>query len=101
VIVPEGRTGTRDRISDAVTPAPAMAGRRQRKLADRLDLHNTSVDERVADTHRCGFVDLRKGRVCLLAVGHSGSCDFVGREEVDAMLRTGRSVTSNRGQPNR
>ncbi len=41
------------------------------------------------------------GRVCLLAVGHPGSCDFVGRDEVDALLRTGGSVTPNRGQPDR
>ena len=78
-----------------------MAWRRQGNLANRLDLHNTSVDERVADTHRCGFVDLRIGRVCLLVVGHIGSCDLVGREEVDAVLGTGRRVTSNRGQPDR
>ena len=101
MVGPEGPTGTSDRVPDGVPSTPATAQRRQRTPADRLDLHNASVDERVADTHRCGFVDLRIGQVCLLAVGHPGSCQFVGRNEVDAVLRTSGSITPKRGQSDR
>ena len=101
LVGPEGPTGRSDRVPDAVSPAPVMARKSQRRPADRLDLHNASIDERVADTHRCGFVDLRIGRVCLLAVGHPGSCHFVGHDEIDAVLRTSGGVTPKWGQPGR
>ena len=44
---------------------------------DRLDLHNASVDVRMACAHLCGTFDLRTGRTCIKPVRHLGSCEFV------------------------
>jgi 1,4-alpha-glucan branching enzyme len=44
---------------------------------DRLDLHNASVDVRMASAHLCGAFDLRTGRTCIKPVRHRGSCEFV------------------------
>lgn len=44
---------------------------------DRLDLHNDSVDVRMACAHLCGAFDLRTGRTCIKPVRHLGSCEFV------------------------
>jgi hypothetical protein len=53
---------------------------------DRLDLHNTSVDEGVAATGACAEVHLPTGRTCTLGYGHDGSCDFVPRDHVEESL---------------
>jgi hypothetical protein len=44
---------------------------------DRPDLHNASVDERVATSGGCGQVHLPSGRTCTLDQDHAGSCHFV------------------------
>jgi hypothetical protein len=44
--------------------------------ASRFDIHNTSVDERVAEAGLCGFMHLASGRTCVLPARHSGSCSF-------------------------
>ncbi|MDQ3764213.1 MAG: hypothetical protein M3460_22320 [Actinomycetota bacterium] len=46
----------------------------------RLDVHNRSVDESVAQAHLCGMTDLRTGRTCILPARHPGSCDFVSKD---------------------
>lgn len=47
---------------------------------DRLDVHNRSVDESVAQAHLCGMTDLRTGRTCVGPARHSASCDFVSKD---------------------
>lgn len=53
---------------------------------ERLDFHNASVDQTAAAGQLCGQLHLRSGRVCILAVHHRGSCQFVSREEMQALL---------------
>jgi hypothetical protein len=53
----------------------------------RLDLHNASVDETAAAHNLCGFLELHSGTVCVLPFHHTGSCRFVPRDELRAMLR--------------
>ena len=50
---------------------------------ERLDLHNASVDTRMAESHLCGTFHLQTGRTCIKPVRHHGSCQFV---PVDAAL---------------
>lgn len=45
--------------------------------SERLDLHNSGVDELSALNNLCGYQDLRTGRVCRLPARHAGSCRFV------------------------
>jgi hypothetical protein len=52
------------------TPQPQAAG-------ERLDLHNSSIDETAAAAGHCGMTDLHTGRVCQDPQDHSGSCSFV------------------------
>jgi hypothetical protein len=54
--------------------------------ADRLDVHNPSVDEGVASRGACAEIHLPTGRTCTREHGHEGSCDFVPRERVDTSL---------------
>ena len=56
-----------------LTPAAAMT----EDPDDRLDLHNSSVDARLASAHLCGTFDLRTGRTCIKPVRHPDSCEFV------------------------
>ena len=44
-----------------------------------LDIHNTAVDERLADHGYCGVIHLPTGRVCSLAARHPGGCEFNSR----------------------
>jgi len=44
-----------------------------------LDIHNTAVDERLADHGYCGVIHLATGRVCKLAARHPGGCEFNSR----------------------
>ena len=53
---------------------------------ERLDLHNTSVDEDVARKGACAEVHLPTGRTCTLGHQHDGSCEFVPREHVEESL---------------
>lgn len=45
--------------------------------AERLDLHNASIDESAAAAGHCGMTDLHTGRVCQESQDHAGSCAFV------------------------
>ncbi len=47
----------------------------------RLEVHNASVDEQLADEGVCARIHLASGRVCLLAHNHAGSCDFVAPDD--------------------
>ena len=49
--------------------------------AHRLEVHNASVDELVADAGGCAQVHLASGRVCSLPHGHPGTCVFVSSGE--------------------
>jgi hypothetical protein len=44
---------------------------------DRLDLHNSSIEESAAAAGHCGMTDLHTGRVCQEPQSHVGSCAFV------------------------
>jgi len=52
----------------------------------RQELHNTAVDESVAATGACAQLHVQTGRTCTLKNRHSGSCDFVARDRVQASL---------------
>jgi hypothetical protein len=56
--------------------------------ADRPAVHNTSIDEKVAETGACAQVHLPTGRTCTLEHGHRGSCGFVARDQVKESLTT-------------
>jgi hypothetical protein len=43
---------------------------------DRLDLHNSSIEESAAALGHCGMTDLHTGRVCQEPQDHAGSCAF-------------------------
>jgi hypothetical protein len=50
------------------------------RLADageRLDLHNSSIEESAAAAGHCGMTDLHNGRVCHEPRNHAGGCAFV------------------------
>jgi hypothetical protein len=47
---------------------------------DRLDVHNRSIDESVAQAHLCGMTDLRTGRTCIRPARHPASCAFVSKD---------------------
>jgi hypothetical protein len=51
-------------------PRPADAG-------ERLDPHNSSIEESAAAAGHCGMTDMHTGRVCQEPQDHSGSCAFV------------------------
>jgi hypothetical protein len=44
---------------------------------DRLDLHNSSIEESAAAAGHCGMTDLHTGRVCQEPRAHAGGCAFV------------------------
>jgi hypothetical protein len=44
---------------------------------DRLDLHNSSIEESAAAAGHCGMTDLHTGRVCQEPHHHIGGCAFV------------------------
>jgi hypothetical protein len=54
------------------TPAEQTA----QNPAPRLERHNVSVDENLADQGVCAQVHLPTGRICLLPHRHRGSCHF-------------------------
>lgn len=49
--------------------------------AERLDAHNSEVDESLATRHLCGMTHLNTGHVCRLTERHTGGCDFVSPAE--------------------
>jgi hypothetical protein len=44
---------------------------------DRLDLHNSSIEESAAAAGHCGMTHLPTGRVCQEPQHHAGGCAFV------------------------
>jgi hypothetical protein len=44
---------------------------------ERLDLHNSSIEESAAAAGHCGMTDLHTGRVCHAPKDHAGGCAFV------------------------
>lgn len=56
---------------------------------DRLDLHNATVDTRLASAHLCGTFDLRTGRACIRPVHHHDSCEFL---PVDSALQVAATL---------
>ncbi len=45
--------------------------------AQRLDLHNASIDEPAAAAGCCGMIHLPTGRICRARARHAGGCDFL------------------------
>ena len=43
---------------------------------ERLDSHNTAVDEQLVLASKCGTVQLSTGRRCLLPARHRGACEM-------------------------
>jgi hypothetical protein len=43
---------------------------------DRLDVHNTNINEAAARAGRCGTVHLPTGRMCRLPALHDGACQL-------------------------
>ena len=59
-----------------MTMDPSGAGRLG---GDRLDLHNSNVDQLAAGAGYCGMIDLTTGRICILSFRHAGPCQLVPR----------------------
>jgi hypothetical protein len=59
---------------------------------DRPELHNSDVDEVVAETGACAQVHLQSGRTCTLEHRHQGSCDFVARQNVSESVADHRAA---------
>jgi hypothetical protein len=63
-----------------LAPKPSDATQRRYEMNDRnaprerLDLHNGTIDLDAARAGRCGFTQLRTGRVCHLRHRHVGPC---------------------------
>lgn len=50
----------------------------------RIDLHNVSVDEPLAQLGACAQLHLPSGRACVLSRHHRGSCLFLAPHQIDA-----------------
>jgi hypothetical protein len=61
------------------------------QTGERLEIHNVSVDELVAEAHLCGQVHLPTGRTCVAYEGHTGSCQFENPEHAHEMARQERN----------
>lgn len=46
------------------------------RWGDRLDVHNTNINEAAARGGRCGTVHLPTGRMCQLPALHDGACQL-------------------------
>jgi len=46
------------------------------RWGDRLDVHNTNINEAAARAGRCGTVHLPTGRMCRLPALHDGACQL-------------------------
>jgi hypothetical protein len=58
-----------------------MRETRDNAAGERLEIHNTSVDEQVARARLCGHVNLPTGGTCILPHAHTGSCRFAPPDE--------------------
>lgn len=63
--------GDEDSVLD-LTPIGALSG----DPDNRLDLHNASVDTRMANAHLCATFEFHTGSSCIKPVHHHGSCRF-------------------------
>jgi hypothetical protein len=70
-------------------PAPRPAD-----ADDRLDLHNSSVEESAVAAGHCGMTDLRTGRVCHEPRRHAGGCAFVASSTTAHLSRFGCGVAA-------
>ncbi len=57
-------------------PTPAALEQDRERSRRRLERHNSSVDENLADQGACGQIHLPTGKVCQLHHHHAGSCQF-------------------------
>jgi len=46
------------------------------RWGDRLDVHNTNINEAAARAGQCGTVHLPTGRMCQLTALHHGACQL-------------------------
>jgi hypothetical protein len=54
----------------------------------RLESHNASMDQAVAEAGGCAQVHLPTGRTCALQHGHEGTCQFIPADQVaDALTQ--------------
>jgi len=74
---------------DPRTPPTTPAAR---SPDNRPEIHNSDVDEQVAETGACGQVHLPTGRTCVLEHRHQGACEFVPREEVQDSVAQHRAA---------
>jgi hypothetical protein len=58
----------------------------------RPEVHNSDVDETVAEMGACGQVHLQSGRTCTLEHRHQGSCDFVACQKVSEYVAEHRAA---------
>jgi hypothetical protein len=61
------------------------------RTGERLEIHNVSVDQLVAEAHLCAQVHLPTGRTCTSYAGHTGSCRFEDPQRAHDMARQGRN----------
>jgi hypothetical protein len=62
---PTGQTGTA--MNETRSPD---------RWSERIDVHNTNVNEAAARAGRCGMVHLPTGRMCRLPPLHEGACQL-------------------------
>jgi hypothetical protein len=58
----------------------------------RLEIHNTSIDDQLAETGACSQVHLQTGRTCTRQHRHPGSCDFVARQDLQDSVAAHRAA---------
>lgn len=61
----------------AASDVMGAAGAAPRAAPEPPSLHNSHVDQDIAQRHLCGNVHLASGRECLLPERHCGGCAFV------------------------
>ena len=59
-----------------VDPDPVPVASQPHGDATSPQAHNSEIDSDAADHQLCGMTHLPSGRTCVLAVRHSGSCEF-------------------------
>ena len=57
-------------------PTPAMLEQERERSQHRLERHNASVDQALADDGACAQIHLPTGRICQREHHHPGSCQF-------------------------
>ena len=67
-----------------------MRETRGSEASERLEIHNTSVDEQVAQARLCAHVHLPTGGTCVLPKSHSGSCHFTSPDQAREVAHSQR-----------